>query len=184
MYGWEFYVDDIAAVMQGLAIECAHVVGLSMGGYAALQFGLRYPEKASAVVACAVGSGSLPSQREAWFRETSILAHAFIERGMGEMAERMAPSPTRIQLQYKDPKGWRDFVVRLRQHSARGMSNTMALPGFAAAMSRTLPSLASDDSAFMYGAGVVIDGGFFLPGVRTSGSRAMAHPACFQGRWL
>lgn len=126
LLGWEFSVNDIAAVMQGLAIECAHVVGLSMGGYAALQIGLRYLKKASAVVACAVGPGSLPSQRGAWLRETSILACAFIERGVDEMAERMALSPTRIQLQYKDPKGWRDFVVHLRQHSARGMSNTMA----------------------------------------------------------
>jgi len=32
LYGWEFAVDDIAAVMRGLAIERAHVVGLSMGG--------------------------------------------------------------------------------------------------------------------------------------------------------
>src|SRR6202022_3176945 len=56
LYGWEFSVDDIAAVMRGLAIERAHVVGLSMGGYAALQFGLRYPEKISAIVAAAVGS--------------------------------------------------------------------------------------------------------------------------------
>jgi hypothetical protein len=31
-YGWEFSVDDVAAVMQGLSIERAHVVGLSMGG--------------------------------------------------------------------------------------------------------------------------------------------------------
>ena len=38
-YGWEFAADDIAAVMNGLSIERAHVVGLSMGGYAALQFG-------------------------------------------------------------------------------------------------------------------------------------------------
>ena len=53
LYGWEFAVDDIAAVMRGLRIERAHVVGLSMGGYAALQFGLRYPEKASAIVAAA-----------------------------------------------------------------------------------------------------------------------------------
>ena len=36
-YGWELAVDDIAAVMQGLGIERAHVVGSSMGGYAALQ---------------------------------------------------------------------------------------------------------------------------------------------------
>ncbi len=51
LYGWEFSVDDIAAVMRGVGIERAHIVGLSMGGYAALQFGLRHPGKASAIVA-------------------------------------------------------------------------------------------------------------------------------------
>lgn len=126
LYSWELAVDDIAALMRGLKVERAHVVGLSMGGYAALQFGLRYPEKASAIVAASVGSGSHPSQRDAWFRETSVLSRIFIERGMGVMAERMARGPTRIQLKYKDPKGWRNFVDDLRQHSPQGMSNTMA----------------------------------------------------------
>ena len=102
-------MDDIAAVMRGLKIERAHLVGLSMGGYAALQFGLRYPEKASAIVAASVGSGSHPSQRDAWLRETSVLARIFIEHGMGAMAERMARGPARIQLKYKDPKGWQEF---------------------------------------------------------------------------
>jgi pimeloyl-ACP methyl ester carboxylesterase len=64
LFSWELAVDDIAAVMRGLRIERAHLVGLSMGGYAALQFGLRYPEKASAIVAASVGSGSHPSQRD------------------------------------------------------------------------------------------------------------------------
>src|SRR6202022_573608 len=45
---------------------------------------------------------------------------------MVSMSERMARGPARIQLKYKDQKSWRDFVVRLRQHSALGMSNTMA----------------------------------------------------------
>jgi pimeloyl-ACP methyl ester carboxylesterase len=126
LYGWEFAVDDIAALMRGLAIERAHVVGLSMGAYAALQFGLRYPEKASAIVAASVGSGSHPSQRDAWLRETSVLARVFIDHGMVGMAERMARGPARIQLKYKDRTSWREFVVRLRQHSAQGMSNTMA----------------------------------------------------------
>ncbi|MEA2919679.1 MAG: hypothetical protein QOJ15_11760 [Bradyrhizobium sp.] len=126
LYGWEFAVDDIAAVMRGLKIERAHLVGLSMGGYAALQFGLRHPEKASAIVAAGVGSGSHPSHRDAWLRESSVLARIFIEHGMVSMAERMARGPARVQLKYKDPKGWREFVVRLRQHSPHGMSNTMA----------------------------------------------------------
>ena len=68
----------------------------------------------------------LLSQRDAWLRETSVLARVFIERGMDAMAQRMARGPTRIQLKYKDPKGWQEFVDRLRQHSPRGMSNTMA----------------------------------------------------------
>lgn len=125
-YGWELAVNDIAAVMRGLAIERAHLVGLSMGGYAALQFGLRYPEKVSAIVAASVGSGSHPSQRDAWLRETSVLARIFVDHGMVGVAERMARGPARIQLKYKDPTSWREFVVRLRQHSPQGMSNTMA----------------------------------------------------------
>lgn len=126
LYGWEFSVDDIAAVMRDLSIERAHVVGLSMGGYAALQFGLRYPEKVSAIVAASVGSGSHPSQRDAWLKETSVLSRIFIEHGMTAMAERIARGPSRIQLKYKDRKTWQDFVERLRQHSSRGMSNTVA----------------------------------------------------------
>jgi pimeloyl-ACP methyl ester carboxylesterase len=125
-YGWELAVDDIAAAMRGLKIERAHLVGLSMGGYAALQFGLRYPEKASAIVAASVGSGSHRSRRDAWLRETSVLARIFIDHGMVGVAERMARGPARIQLKYKDPTSWREFVVRLRQHSPQGMSNTMA----------------------------------------------------------
>ena len=73
-YSWELAVDDIAALMRGLSIERAHLVGLSMGGYTALQFGLRCPEKVSAIVAANVGSGSHPSHRDAWLRETSLLS--------------------------------------------------------------------------------------------------------------
>ncbi|MEH2512861.1 pimeloyl-ACP methyl ester carboxylesterase [Nitrobacteraceae bacterium AZCC 1564] len=125
-YGWEFSVDDIAVVMRGVGVERAHIVGLSMGGYAALQFGLRYPGKASAIVAAGAGSGSPPSHREAWLRDTPVTARGFLERGMDAMAEEMGNSATRIQLKYKDPRGWQDFVEHLRQHSLRGMSNTMA----------------------------------------------------------
>ncbi len=125
-YGWEFAVDDIAAVMKGLAVDRAHVVGLSMGGYAALQFGLRYPERASAIVAAGAGSGSPPSQRDAWLKETPALARGFVERGMDAMAEEMGHHPTRIQLKYKDPRSWQEFVAHLRQHSELGMSKTMA----------------------------------------------------------
>ena len=125
-YGWEFAVDDIAAVMRGLSIERAHVVGLSMGGYAALHFGLRYPEKIGAIVAAGVGSGSHPAHRDAWLRETSVLARILSDRGMEGIAVRMARGPTRIQLKHKDPRSWQVFVARLLELSPRGLSHTMA----------------------------------------------------------
>ena len=125
-YSWELAVDDIAALTRGLSIERAHLVGLSMGGYTALQFGLRCPERVSALVAGSVGSGCHPSHRDAWLRETSVLSRIFVEHGMVSMAERMARGPARIQLKYKDRKSWREFVIRLRQLSPQGMSNTMA----------------------------------------------------------
>lgn len=124
-YGWELAIEDVAAVMQALALDRAHIIGLSMGGYTALLFGLRYPEKVSAIVAAAVGSGSLPSHRSAWLKETSTLARAFMERGMDAMAERIAHGPTRIQLKYKDQRTWQAFLAHLRQQSPRGMANTM-----------------------------------------------------------
>src|ERR1700712_3563869 len=93
LYGWEFAVDDIVALMRGLKIERAHLVGSSMGGY--------HLGKAGAIVAAGVGSGSHPSQRDPWSRETSTLARIFIEHGMVLMAERMVRGSARVQLKYK-----------------------------------------------------------------------------------
>jgi pimeloyl-ACP methyl ester carboxylesterase len=126
LYGWEHAVEDIAAVMRGLSIARAHVVGLSMGGYAALQFGLRHPDMASAIVAAGAGTGSAPSVRENWLKEAPLTARAFLERGMEAMALDMGNGPTRIQLKRKDPRGWEETMEHLRGHSAQGMSNTMA----------------------------------------------------------
>ncbi|MGO9360719.1 MAG: alpha/beta fold hydrolase [Xanthobacteraceae bacterium] len=126
LYGWEFAVADIAAVMRGLGIARAHVVGLSMGGYAALMFGLRHGAMASAIVAAGAGTGSAPEDRAAWLRDTPLTAKGFLDRGMAAMAEEMGHSPTRIQLKRKDPRGWQQFMEHLRGHSARGMASTMA----------------------------------------------------------
>lgn len=125
-YGWEFSVADVGAVLRALGLPRAHIVGLSMGGYAALMFGLRHSEMTSAIVAVGAGTGSAPEDREAWLRDTPGTAQGFLTRGMDAMAEEMGHSPTRIQLKRKDPQGWELFMTHLRGHSARGMSNTMA----------------------------------------------------------
>lgn len=125
-YGWEHSRDDIAAVMRGLSIGKAHIVGLSMGAYATLQFGLRYPEMASALVVAGVGTGSPPEIHKEWRSQSEALGKDFLERGMHAMAELTAHSPTRIQLFKKDPRAWSEFLSHLREHSAQGMSHTVS----------------------------------------------------------
>jgi len=125
-YGWQFAVDDLLAVLDGLAIPVAHVVGLSMGGYAVLQFALQHPDRVSAVVAAGAGSGSGPAERETWPTVAGAIAEAFRTRGMDAMADEIGNGATRIQLKRKSPRAWAEFMSHLREHSQLGMANTMA----------------------------------------------------------
>jgi pimeloyl-ACP methyl ester carboxylesterase len=121
-YGYEFARDDAAAVLNHLGIKKAYIVGLSQGAYATLQFGLRYPEMAKALVVAGVGSGSPPALRAEFVKNTLASAEAFLSQGSAAVAEVMANSPTRIQLKAKDPRGYEQFLAHLREHSNVGMS--------------------------------------------------------------
>lgn len=127
LYGYEYAVADIAAVMRGLDINKAHIVGLSMGAYATLCFGLRHPQKASALVVAGVGSGSPPAQRQAFVEQSEAAAQAFLDEGSAALAQAMGMSPTRVQLLRKDPRGWDKFMQHLRGHDPQGMANTLAM---------------------------------------------------------
>ena len=52
--------DDIRAVLDALNIDKAHIVGLSMGGFACLHFGIAYGQRARSLVIAGCGS-SKPS---------------------------------------------------------------------------------------------------------------------------
>jgi pimeloyl-ACP methyl ester carboxylesterase len=56
--------DDILAVLDGLKLERAHVVGISMGGFATLHFGLKYPQRACSLVVGGCGYGAEPGKRQ------------------------------------------------------------------------------------------------------------------------
>ena len=124
-YGHRHAADDIAAVLRHLAIERAHVVGLSMGAYAALLFGLRHPAMATALVLAGCGSGSVPAERASFQAQTNETAAQFLARGAAEIAPQLASSPSRVQLQNKDPRGWAEFVRHLGEHSAKGAALTL-----------------------------------------------------------
>src|SRR6267143_2082806 len=52
--------DDIRAVLDALGIDRAHIVGLSMGAFAALHFGFEYPARARSLVVAGRGYGAAP----------------------------------------------------------------------------------------------------------------------------
>src|SRR6187551_2468965 len=54
-YSQSIATDDIANVMRHLKIRKAHIIGCSMGGYAALHFALRYPRMA--ISSTVIGAG-------------------------------------------------------------------------------------------------------------------------------
>lgn len=64
------YHEDVAAVLDFLGHERAHVVGISFGGRVALDFALAFPQRVSALVLGAPSvSGETPSQRVRKFFE-------------------------------------------------------------------------------------------------------------------
>ncbi len=118
-------VDDAVDVLNHLAIEKAHVVGLSMGGFGALHFGIHYPNRAFSIVVGAAGMGA-ESDKTAQFREeVEIVAR----RWEGEGAQKFAPiygsGPGREQLETKDPRGFNEFIAQLSEHSAKGAALTL-----------------------------------------------------------
>src|ERR1700730_10952461 len=94
-YSQERARDDIRAVLDALAIAKAHIVGISMGGFATLHFGLAYPERALSLVVAGCGYGAEPGK------------------------------PSRVQFQNKAPRGWAEFAAHLAEHSTSGSALTM-----------------------------------------------------------
>lgn len=117
--------DDIRAVLDALDIDKAHVVGISMGGFATLHFGMRYPERARSLVIGGCGYGADKGRREQFQGEAEHAARMFDRVGIVEGAKKYALGSTRVQLQNKDPRGWQEFVDQMARHSALGSANTL-----------------------------------------------------------
>jgi pimeloyl-ACP methyl ester carboxylesterase len=112
-------------MLDGLSVDKAHVVGLSMGGFATLHFGFTYPDRARSLAIGGCGYGAAPDQRKKFVEEAETAAARFEEIGMAKAAEAYALGPTRVQFQNKDPRGWREFADQLAAHSSRGSALTM-----------------------------------------------------------
>jgi pimeloyl-ACP methyl ester carboxylesterase len=117
--------DDVRSVLDGLKIDKAHIVGLSMGGFAALHFGFTYPQRCRSLVVAGCGYGAAPNERAKFAEEAEASAKRFEDLTMAKAAEAYALGPTRVQYQNKDPRGWREFADQLAEHSTEGAARTM-----------------------------------------------------------
>lgn len=117
--------DDIRAVLDALKINKAHIVGLSMGGFATLHFGFTYPERALSLVVAGCGYGAAPDKRAQFAAEAEAVADHFEKVTMAKAAEGYALGPTRVQFQNRDARGWREFADQLAEHSTEGAAKTM-----------------------------------------------------------
>lgn len=124
MYSQANAADDAVAVLDGLGIDKAHIVGLSMGGFATLHFGLRTPERALSLTVAGAGYGT---ERETadYFRTTSLKVADNFEKDPAGFSKIYSLGASRVQFQNKDPRGWAAFAERLSHHSAVGAANTM-----------------------------------------------------------
>jgi len=123
-YSQEQARDDAIAVLDHLQLERAHIVGLSMGGFATLHVGISYPQRARSLVVAGCGYGAEPDKKDKFRAECEAAAASF-EADWSQAARRYALGPTRVQFQNKDPRGWAEFARQLAEHPARGQALTM-----------------------------------------------------------
>lgn len=116
--------DDIASVLDHLRIDKAHVVGLSMGGFATLHFGFRHPARAQSLTVAGCGYGAEKGQETRFRSEVETVAQFLAEQGMAAFAAKYAYGPTRVQFENKDPRGFEEFKRQLAEHSAVGSRYT------------------------------------------------------------
>jgi pimeloyl-ACP methyl ester carboxylesterase len=124
-YSQQQAVADAVSVLDGVGVDRAHVVGISMGGFCALHLALRHPERTRGVVVAGCGYGAHPDVRESFRAEAEATAAAFESEDMAAVAGRYAVGPSRVQFQNKDPQGWAEFAAQLAEHSPIGAARTM-----------------------------------------------------------
>jgi pimeloyl-ACP methyl ester carboxylesterase len=95
LYRLDLVVDDLAALLDHLGSERAVVGGLSFGGYLALAFWCRYPERVRALLLADTGPGFRnPTARDGWNKIAFARADDIEARGRAALLDRPSGSAT------------------------------------------------------------------------------------------
>ncbi len=119
-YSQDLAVTDALAVLDHLDIARAHIVGLSMGGFCALHFGMRHGARARSLVAAGAGYGAPPGDHEEFKKNCGELADRIEREGWHTICAEYAEGATRLAFKRKNPRGWAEFRDTLCTHSSHG----------------------------------------------------------------
>src|SRR5262245_33075907 len=124
LYGQDRFERDAIAVLDAAGVKKAHVVGLSMGGHTALMLAATHPDRLISCVAAGAGSGATKATNTEFVEESLARAASFERLGRFD-ADTYGLGPARVQLQNKDPVGWRTFMAHLAERPAHAAAKTL-----------------------------------------------------------
>ncbi|MGH6725669.1 MAG: alpha/beta fold hydrolase [Pseudolabrys sp.] len=122
-YSYLHVMRDAVAVLDHLKIEAAHIIGLSMGGYTALQVALNHPARVRSLTLAGTGSGSERWYTEAFHKSSRALGDVFEREGSAAVAATYGNGPGRVPFAVKDARGFAEFAQRLAEHDAQGSAH-------------------------------------------------------------
>src|SRR5216683_4204401 len=89
--------DDIRCALDALDLRRAHIVGLSMGAFATLHFGISYGARALSLTVAGGGYGAHPAQYAQFQKDSRANAEALRRDGMAKFVATYGHGPTRVQ---------------------------------------------------------------------------------------
>src|SRR5574341_1131630 len=112
--------DDIRCVLDALGLQRAHVVGLSMGAFATLHFGMTYGYRALSITVAGGGYGSHPAQYRQFQADSKKNAELIKREGMAHFVETYGRGPQRVQLEIKDARAHEADAARHHDEHPQG----------------------------------------------------------------
>jgi pimeloyl-ACP methyl ester carboxylesterase len=130
---------DMAALMNALDLEQAHLVGISLGGTVALAFAMAFPEKVDKLLLVNTAAWILPDDLRTWLYYAVRLFVVFtlgIPRQSRIVSQRIFPEPDQApfrrmleeQIQQADPRAYRGTMLALARFDARPRLKHISAP--------------------------------------------------------
>lgn len=144
--GREGFVDDLAALIDHLALPNVRLVAQSMGGWTALGYSLRFPTRVRALVMASTTGGVAPlisDEEVARLRAGKPTREELLARGILAGHERMMEEQPALYHLYRGITGWRD--ARLAEPRALALGRSPIPPEALSALTMPVLALAGEE---------------------------------------